>query len=146
MIFVTSRHILDTVIHKAAQPPWGTYHEQRGLGLSRNTAHAIAALVEGLSKDSFGRVIEPNEQIAEKTPPLDHEDGMVYGLCRLLSGMDSRFHVWCVTFDHDFIDHAKTFERAHCIRVVPPGEFVSHHQKQMVAAMRSASRALGMTS
>lgn len=138
MSFVTSRHILDTVIHKATQPQCGTRQEQRGLGLDRDTAQRIAALVEGLSKDSFRRVIEPNEQVAEKTPPLDHEDGMVYGLCRLLSGMDSRFHVWCVTFDREFIDHARTFDRSHCISVVLPGEFVSRHQSQVVAAMLSA--------
>lgn len=141
--FVTSRHILNTVIHKAAQPSQGSIQEQQGLGLHRRVAEDLSDFFEKLSIDSFGSVIEPCQQIAVNTPPLDHEDGMVYGLCRLLSGMDSRFHVWCVTSDRDFIAHAKTFERANCIHVVAPGEFVNHHQKLLVIAMRSGGSAPG---
>ncbi|WP_408929953.1 hypothetical protein ACKFR8_09925 [Corynebacterium axilliensis] len=139
--FVTSRHILNTVIHKATQPSQGPTQEQQGLGLHRRVAEDLSDFFENLSMDSFGSVIEPHQQVAENTPPLDHEDGMVYGLCRFLSGMDSRFHVWCVTSDRDFIAHAKTFERANFIRVVAPGEFVNHHQRLLVAAMRSGGSA-----
>ena len=40
--FVTSRHILNTVIHKATQPSQGPTQEQQGLGLHRRVAEDLS--------------------------------------------------------------------------------------------------------
>lgn len=130
LTFVTSRHILDTIKYKANQP-----QQKHGLGLSTECATNLAELLAQLSEQSYGRVVERHEQTAENNPPLDHEDGMVYGLCRKLSGEDAYYLVWCVTFDKGFIADAKLFPLKDIIQVETPRNFISYHRSQFMQRM-----------
>jgi hypothetical protein len=69
-------------------------------------------------------------------PPLDHEDGLIWGACRFLAGDDVLSHVYCVTGD-------KPFKTAYT-----DGKLTRHSrlvtQAQMVAAVRAARAQLAI--
>ena len=58
-------------------------------------------------------------------PPLDHEDGMVFGVCRHLAGDDPLCRVYCVTRDRGFLDAAKQRRLSDHTTVLPPATFVA---------------------
>ena len=130
LTIATSRHILDIITYKENKS-----RQLGGLGLSMDCATDLADFLAQLSEQSYGRIVERHDQTVEHNPPLDHEDGMVYGLCRKLAGEDSQYLVWCVTFDKDFIANAKSFPLSQVIRVETPCNFISYHQSQFMQRM-----------
>lgn len=99
----TNAHIDKMVRSKAQQPvspnPRTGY---RGLGWGGDEARALVTeLIEGLTARSLGGTL--GDTYPDGNPPLDHEDGMVYGACKWLAGDDPLCRVYCVTRDRDFI-------------------------------------------
>ncbi|XVV11070.1 hypothetical protein ACQP2X_40470 [Actinoplanes sp. CA-131856] len=99
----TSSHIDIIVRGKAEQrtepDPLTGY---RGLGWSRADAQTLVdELIYGVTDWSGGGSL--GRCFPDGNPPLDHEDGMVYGACRQLAGEDPLAHVYCVTRDRGFL-------------------------------------------
>jgi hypothetical protein len=120
----SSAHIDKIVEGKAAQStdphPVTGYC---GLGWSREDARALVGdLVHGLVDRSYGDVVDG--QFPDGNPPLDHEDGMVYGTCRVLAGEDPLARVYCVTRDRGFLGAARRKELSGHTTVLAPATFV----------------------
>lgn len=127
----SSDHIIGTIERKARQPRRANRPEDQGLGLGEAVvAEILDDFLIFLTNETGGRVVTFSEQTADKTPPLDFEDGMVFGLCNRLRGEDARNFIWCLTFDKRFIEDAKTFGDSSNIRVCPPEHFVSFIKSQ----------------
>ncbi|MEV4838196.1 hypothetical protein AB0K05_27035 [Nonomuraea sp. NPDC049486] len=99
----TNAHIDKMVRSKAQQPvlpdPQTGY---RGLGWGRNDAQTLVTeLIGGLTAQSLGGTL--GDTSPDGNPPLDHEDGLVYGACKWLAGDDPLCAVYCVTRDKGFI-------------------------------------------
>jgi len=121
----TSSHI-DTVVRgKASQPTSGhPATGYRGLGWTWEAAQAlIDDLVYGLVDRSGGGSV--GELFPDGNPPLDHEDGMVFGACRYLAGEDPLAHVYCVTRDKGFIDAYTSGALSRHSHVMAPSKFVA---------------------
>jgi hypothetical protein len=74
----------------------------RGLGWSQDCAQALVDdLIFGVAHRSSGGTL--GGHYPDGNPPLDHEDGMVYGACRWLAAEDPLAHVYCVTNDKGFL-------------------------------------------
>lgn len=99
----TNAHIDKMVRSKARQPASPdprTGH--RGLGWGGDEANGLVTeLIEGLTARSLGGTL--GDTYPDGNPPLDHEDGMVYGACKWLAGDDPLCMVYCVTRDRGFI-------------------------------------------
>lgn len=122
-----SDHIQDVTHRKITHPTTALQPEDRGLGLSQVIADSITdEFIPALVATTAGALWRAGTHTSDKNPPLDHEDGMVYGLCRHLSGLDAFSTVWCITFDRGFREQAANFERAKFIIVVEPREFIRH--------------------
>ncbi|GAA2563144.1 hypothetical protein GCM10010435_39090 [Winogradskya consettensis] len=126
----TSRHIDETVrnmAERAAIPERpGDYS---GLGWSRQAAQGIVDdLIHELVIESGGGIVEGYRP--DGNPPLDHEDGMVYGACRVLAGDDPLAKVYCVTRDRGFLAAYENGGLGGHSRVMPPGKFVDLGRKE----------------
>lgn len=101
----TNAHIDGLVRRKAEQPVEpDPVSGLRGLGWSTSDAQGLVTeLVQGLTEKSSGGTLGAGH-FPDGNPPLDHEDGMVYGACRFLAGDDPLAHVYCVTRDRGFLD------------------------------------------
>lgn len=121
----TNSHIERIVLGKAMQSttpdPVTGY---RGLGWSREDAETlVSVLIEELTTWSNGGTLGASH-MPDGTPPLDHEDGMVYGACRSLSGQDPLARVYCVTRDRSFIDDFRQGRLGDHTTVLPPAKLV----------------------
>lgn len=122
----TNAHIDRLVRGKAMQPitPDPTTN-LRGLGWSRDDAQTLVTeLIEGLTSQSNGGTLGSGG-FPDGNPPLDHEDGMVYGACRSLAGDDPLAKVYCVTRDGGFIGSYQAGSLGNHSRVVTPAMFVA---------------------
>lgn len=120
----SSAHIDKIVRGKAAQStrpdPFTGY---RGLGWPAADAEGLLSdLVRGLIDDSGGGTV--NTRYPDGNPPLDHEDGMVYGACRHLAGDDPLARVYCVTRDRGFLAAYEQKELTGHSAVLSPVRFV----------------------
>lgn len=133
----TNAHIDGLVRSKASHPevpavPSG----HRGLGWSPEDAQSLVDdLVTGITRRSSGGTLGANG-VPDGDPPLDHEDGMVFGACRELVGDDPLCNVFCVTRDRDFVDAYKRGDLPDHTRVLTP--------PAMVALMRAARASISM--
>lgn len=120
----TSSHI-DTIVRgKARQPtirdPSTGY---QGLGWSEEAAQALVEdLIYGIVDRSGGGTV--GDLFPDGNPPLDHEDGMVFGACRYLAREDPLAKVYCVTRDRGFIEASASGALSRHSRVMPPALFV----------------------
>lgn len=95
----------------------------RGLGWTNENANKLVTdLIGSLTESSNGGSLGGN--IPDGNPPLDHEDGMVYGACRELSSSDPLCLVYCVTRDKGFIKAYENGELGDHSRVLTPSKFV----------------------
>jgi hypothetical protein len=121
----TNSHIDKVVRGKAQQPttpnPVTGY---RGLGWSHEHAQALVdELIGTLIGLSNGGTLGAHHP--DGNPPLDHEDGMVYGACRSLSGEDPLCRIYCVTRDKGFLDAYTSGALSNHSIVLAPGKFVA---------------------
>lgn len=134
----TNTHIERLVRRKAMHPVTpNPGSEHRGLGWSAEHAQSlIDELIEGLLMKSNGGSLGGVNQYPDGNPPLDHEDGMVFGACRTLAGDDLLSRVYCVTRDGGFLDAYRAGRLVNHTRVLTPA--------QMVALMRAARSQLSI--
>ena len=120
----TGSHINFIVRDKACQsttpdPKTG----YRGLGMTEDEADSLVEdLIGGILKSSRGG--NAGDPFPDSNPPLDHEDGKVYGICRWLASDDPLAEVYCVTNDAGFLQAAKQGRLGRHTRVMPPATFV----------------------
>lgn len=102
----TSSHIDALVVRKARQPVTGKTPEDRGLGWRVEHAEGLLEeLVYGLvfRPDGGGTVGDLN--IPAGTPPLSHEDGLVYQTAKMAGDNEKSFK-YCITRDEEFRKNA----------------------------------------
>ncbi|WP_213002686.1 hypothetical protein [Winogradskya consettensis] len=76
-------------------------NETPGLGWSAESVEDLLdELIFGLVTLSGGGIVK--RYLPDGNPPLDHEDGKIYGACRALAGDDPLAEVYCVTRDREF--------------------------------------------
>lgn len=128
----TSSHIDKIVRDKAQQPNTDDPAvEHRGLGWNRADADALVNdLIYGLAERSGGgtigeRAADGRPLVPDGNPPLDHEDGMVFGTCRFLAGDDPLAHVYCITRDRGFLRAYREGRLNPHSKVIPPAMFVA---------------------
>lgn len=135
----TSDHINSMVEYKAQQsstedPITGF----AGLGwLQADATGLVDDFVERVVTMSNGGSL--GEQFPDSNPPLDHEDGLVYGACRSLAGEDPLSKVYCITNDEDFLLDASEGRLSAHTKVMTPARFV-----QLVRSARNSLAAQGM--
>lgn len=83
----------------------------------------IDELVYGLIEKSDGGTL--GDCFPNGNPPLDHEDGMVYGACRELAREDPLAQVYCITRDRGFLAAETSGSLSGHTRVFAPSEFVA---------------------
>lgn len=126
----TSDHINALVRHKASQPDDpALIDEDRGLGWSMASAQlllesAVWPVVAGSGGDSVGDL-----RIPERTPPLDHEDGLVMATVLAAADADIVCDKLLVTRDRRFVEVCASMTHP---RVMHPARFV-----QMTRAARA---------
>lgn len=126
----TNTHIDKIVRGKAMDP--------NKLGWPEPSATSLVTdLIHGLTSMSSGGTL--GTHYPNSNPPLDHEDGMVYGACRELSSDDLLANVYCVTRDEGFLTAGREGRLDHHTRVLSPAEFVA-----LVRAHRSRYSIRGM--
>lgn len=133
----TNSHIEGVVRSKAIQPtvpdPKTGY---RGLGWTEEAADSLLdVLVDDLTAWSNGGTLG-SSHMPDGNPPLDHEDGMVFGACRWLAADDPLAHVYCVTRDSGFLKSYQAGALGSHTTVLPPAK--------LVAAMRLARQSQSM--
>lgn len=120
----TSDHIERMVHGKAMQSPTPDPSTgYRGLGWSAAAADTLVDyLIAGVVQKSHGgrAVVD----VPDGNPPLDHEDGMVFGACRKLAGDDPLCRSYCVTRDKPFIEASRMGQLSDHTRVMLPSRFV----------------------
>lgn len=95
-----------------------------GLGWSSEDAEElVTVLIEDITTFSSGGTLG-DLTFPDSNPPLDHEDGMVYGACRTLAGEDPLSKVMCVTKDQGFLAAARDEKLGGHSRVLSPSKFV----------------------
>jgi len=121
----TCTHIDKIVRGKASQSPVVDPRSgYRGMGWRRESAQALLDdLVHGLVDRSGGG--SAGDLLPDGNPPLDHEDGKVFGCCRYLAAADPLAHVYCVTRDRGFIDAYTSGELSRHTHVLAPAKFVA---------------------
>lgn len=140
----TSDHIDNIVRQKATHPlEPDSRTGYAGLGWGPEFADSlvddlVGGLVSSSHGDSIGYVYPDSE------PPLDHEDGLVYGACRALVNHDPLAHVYCVTNDRGFLtDYREGRLSGHAI-VLTPVSFLQLVRK--ARAMHAQRSILGPSS
>ena len=122
----TNSHIDKIVRGKAMQPstPGTNPNQGSGLGWTRDDADALVQeLVHGLMARSSGGTM--GEHYPHGNPPLDHEDGMVFGACKELVSEDPLASVYCVTRDKGFLDASASGQLGTHVVVLSPAKFVA---------------------
>lgn len=118
-------HIADTVEYKAKQS--STPHSVTGLyGLGwkeQDAANLVSDLVCGTVDVSGGAWA--GNPMAVGNPPLDHEDGKVFGACKHLVNSDALAQVYCVTRDEGFIREHLAGNLGSQVQVLRPWEFLN---------------------
>ena len=103
----------------------------KDLGWSKaDAATLLTEMIGGLVDWSDGFTVADN--YPDGNPPLDHEDGMVFGVCRQFASDDPLSRVYCVTRDKDFLDSHRHGLLSNHTTVLTPSQFVS-----MVRAARN---------
>ncbi|GAA2492018.1 hypothetical protein [Winogradskya humida] len=98
-------------------------NDYKGLGWSAEAAGGIVELlIHELVERSRGGIL--GDHFPDGNPPLDHEDGMIYGACRLLAGEDPLAIVYCVTRDKGFVDAYEKGALSGHSAVIQPATFV----------------------
>lgn len=120
----TNSHIDKLVRGKACESvvpdPETGYH---GLDWAQKDADTlITDLVYGLLERSHGETL--GDTFPDGNPPLDHEDGMVFGACRLLAGNDPLSTVYCVTRDRKFREQSEAGRISNHTKVLHPTTFL----------------------
>jgi len=121
----TSDHI-DRMVRsqamRAVEPePETGFH---GLAWSEEDAgDLVEQLVYGIVDASGGDTV--GATLPDGEPPLDHEDGLVFGACRSLAGEDPLCKVYCVTNDVGFLTDYRAGRLSTHTYVLAPGEFLS---------------------
>ena len=124
----TNAHIDKIVRGKAMQPTTPDAAGHKGLGWGRVDAQALVdELVHGLTSRSNGGTLGANYPAGN--PPLDHEDGMVYGACQRLASSDPLASVYCVTRDRGFLDAYRRSRLDTHTKVLAPPAFVALFRK-----------------
>ncbi|WP_339619848.1 hypothetical protein [uncultured Salinibacterium sp.] len=116
----SSDHIDGLVEYKAGQEENKLKKpEDAGLGWSKDNAQSLRCdLVDWVVRESSGSSI--NIVIPKSTPPLSHEDGLVYATGRDCADADTLCERYVVTFDSDFMsDESLSYPR-----VLSPDQFV----------------------
>lgn len=122
----SSTHIRNTVAYKAQQavePDPVTGHH--GLGWDEDDAWDLVDglvdwIVDLTNGDHLDTVIG-----AVDNPPLDHEDGTVFGACRHLEGQNPLDEVFCVTRDKGFIRAHRDARLSGTVTVLPPAAMLA---------------------
>lgn len=127
----TSAHIDRMVRNKATHPVTPDPETGfRGLGWSQEDAqNLVDDLVHGVASRSNGGTLGDSVR-PDSNPPLDHEDGLVFGACRVMAGEDLLCRVLCVTRDGGFVQAFREGRLEDHTKVLTP--------PQAVAAMRHA--------
>ncbi len=87
-------HVFDTTLYKATKLfPRYTPRELQDF---------LLLLDQGPPDHLCGRRVLSEEHCSEHTPPLDHEDGRVYGACLTVAGEHPLDAVTLITLDRDF--------------------------------------------
>lgn len=126
-----STHIANVARWKMLQPVGDDTMavEDRGLGFSEEQADEVEDyLIRGLVDRTGGEWVV--EQQAHYSPPLDHEDGHVYGTCRYVEGNDPLAEVICVTNDRTFIEHFLQRRLDDRISVLSPASFIARVRRE----------------
>ena len=132
----TSEHIDNLVDLKASQPQEGECPEDRGLGWSQENAAALVDdLVWAIVFDKSGGYTCGNVEIPYGTPPLSHEDGLVYSTARQCC--DDQAMRYCVTSDRSF----RTSRLPGDITVLYPHEWVDFVRRSRARAAMPKPRA-----
>lgn len=137
----SSDHIVRIAWLKATQSATSTDSDTRGLGWSERDAHSLVEdLIDHVVDQTFGTRV--SNLIPDGNPPLDHEDGMVFGACRHLAGLDPLAHVYCITRDRDFRQSFLDKRLTSHSRVLNPAEFVAltRHARARLASPRLPPR------
>ena len=132
----TNAHIDRMVRAKASDPTEGV--ELPGLGWSIEDSEELVDLLIGGVIDASSGGSLGSEGFPDGDPPLDHEDGLVFGACRLLAGDDPLSNVYCVTWDMSFLQAHRDGRLPAHSRVV--------NASQMAAAIRIARKGFGISS
>ncbi|MBS1673883.1 MAG: hypothetical protein JSS74_07955 [Actinobacteria bacterium] len=121
----TSDHIDRMVRNKATHPTTeDAVTGFKGLGWSQANAEALVNdLVYGIVSASGGGTIGQN--FPDGNPPLDHEDGLVYGACREIMRSDALCRIYCVTNDHGFLTDYRQGKLPNHAAVLAPAQFVA---------------------
>ena len=121
----SSDHIVDMVEYKAHEPTTPKPgSDLKGLGWSSADAvNLVEDLVMPLVRATRGELLTTGRP--EGNPPLDHEDGLVFGLCRYLSDHDPLSQVYCVTNDGGFLQAYKDGELGDHTIVLTPARFLT---------------------
>ena len=132
----TNAHIDRLVRGKAQQPSRrDPVTGRKGLGWNSVDAQTLLdELITGMITRSSGGTL--GGHYPDGNPPLDHEDGMVYGACRLLVNDDLLARVYCVTRDREFLEARRSGRIADHSLVLTPAAFI--------ALIRSARRQLSI--
>jgi len=111
-----------------------------GLGWSSEAARRLVEdLILYLVKKTGGGIL--GGYFPDGNPPLDHEDGMVYGLCRALAREDPLAEVFCVTHDRGFLDAGRKGMCGQHSRVISPARLVLEGRRASTqAAIRRMRR------
>ncbi|WP_410658401.1 hypothetical protein [Amycolatopsis sp. lyj-112] len=119
----TNAHIDKIVRGKATHPIVADEAGYSGLGWAEPEAQAlIDEFIGNLIAQSNGGTL--GDSFPDGNPPLDHEDGMVFGACRWLAGDDPLAEVYCVTSDKGFLKASKEGRLGSHTRVMTPSTFV----------------------
>jgi hypothetical protein len=125
----TNDHIDDLVVIKASQPRDGEYPEDRGLGWTADDAAGLLDdLVWGIVYDKSGGGTCKNVEIPYGSPPLSHEDGIVYRTAEQCGGEQTVRY--CITNDRAF----RTAALPGDINVMYPHEWIALVRKSRFAA------------
>lgn len=121
----TSAHIDRMVRNKAVHPSVANRATGfRGLGWSQEHAEALVSdfvhrVVDSSGGGSIGQTVPDGE------PPLDHEDGLVYGACREIVREDALCKSYCVTNDQQFLRDHKDGRLPNHTVVLAPAQFLA---------------------
>ncbi|MFE9580549.1 hypothetical protein ACFYO1_29510 [Nocardia sp. NPDC006044] len=94
------------------------------LGWQRQDADTLlTGMIGGLVEMSNGYTI--SNSCPDGNPPLDHEDGLVYGTCRFVANEDPLAQVYCVTRDKPFVEAYRSHALRQHTKVLTPTQFRS---------------------
>jgi hypothetical protein len=116
---------IDKIVRgKAAQSPIPDDSGYRGLGWNSEHADSLVDdLIWELAILSHGGTL--GSHYPDGNPPLDYEDGMVYGGCRKLASEDPLSRVYCVTRDRGFLQDGRDGRLSSHSTVLTPSAFVA---------------------